>query len=79
MIQDNEITESLEIENKTIWSHCNNISDVKFVIDWGMWYEIKFKKLFSKTIICDKNLISQPTIEEFENHFKDKIIVKTHG
>ncbi len=50
--------------------------DVKKIIDLGDSYYIKF--YFPKLIIfvCQKDLITQGTIEEFEEMFADKIIVK---
>ena len=53
------------------------ISQVKSVIDYGGEYYIKFN--FTRNVpvcICQKDLITQGTIEEFEELFKDKIIRK---
>ena len=51
--------------------------DVKKVIDCGEWYHIVFyfphKNVY---FICQKDLIKEGTIEEFEEIFKDKIVRK---
>lgn len=52
------------------------ISKIKKIIDSGDWYYITFKGDFTESIICQKNLIIEGTIEEFEELFKDKIIRK---
>lgn len=54
-----------------------NINDVKIVKDFGDWYHILF--YFGsrcENFICQKNLLSQGTISEFEKLFKGKIIKK---
>lgn len=50
------------------------LSDVKMVIDFGAYYEIRFPlgKLSDK-FICQKDLIKDGTIHEFEALFVDKI------
>ena len=52
------------------------ISKIKRIEDQGDWYYITFKGDFTENIICQKNLITQGTIEEFEEIFKDKIVRK---
>ncbi|MFQ6749888.1 MAG: hypothetical protein ACLRFR_03525 [Clostridia bacterium] len=49
---------------------------VKQVIDMGEWYNIAFKYDSSAMITCQKNLIVEGTIEDFEKLFADKIIRK---
>ena len=50
------------------------ISKVKKVIDMGEWYYIIFKfGDISNSWICQKDLITQGTIEDFEKIFEGKI------
>ena len=52
-----------------------SIDRVKSVIDYGEWYKIIFRfPNKSQRFICQKDLITQGTIEDFENRFADKII-----
>ena len=52
-----------------------SIDRVKSVIDYGEWYKIEFRLPGnSQRFICQKDLITQGTIEDFENLFADKII-----
>ena len=56
---------------------CKSLSGVKSVFDMGTYYYIKFSTIKNTPIfICQKDLIVQGTIEEFEELFKDKIIRK---
>ncbi|MDE6201764.1 MAG: hypothetical protein K2M47_07840 [Clostridiales bacterium] len=51
--------------------------DVKKVIDYGEWYHMVF--YFPHKIVyyvCQKDLITEGTIEEFEEYFKDKLVRK---
>ena len=51
-----------------------SINDVKKVIDMGEFYDIVFYSPNQWTnCICQKDLIIEGTIEEFEEMFKDKI------
>ena len=51
-----------------------NTSDVKTIIDYGDCYVFHFATLpFVFSFVCQKNLITKGTIEDFENFFKDKI------
>ncbi|MBR2876532.1 MAG: hypothetical protein IKC01_05295 [Clostridia bacterium] len=53
----------------------NYISRVKAVYDYGEFYEIKFPAIYFTTIcICQKDLLSKGSIEEFENIFSGKIV-----
>lgn len=52
-----------------------SIDRVKSVIDYGEWYKFEFSLPGnSQRFICQKDLITQGTIEDFENLFADKII-----
>ena len=54
-----------------------DISDVKVVVDWGEWYDIIFYFPYKSVgFICQKDLIVEGTIEEFEKLFEDKIVRK---
>ena len=70
----------LDLEEGTIVNECEKnerfhmISSVKKVLDYGEWYHVKF--YFSDRdlyFVCQKNLITQGTLEEFEKLFEDKI------
>lgn len=54
-----------------------NINDVKNVIDMGGWYVINFyfpeKNLF---FLCEKDLILEGSLKEFEDLFSDKLVKK---
>ena len=55
----------------------NSFEDIKEIIDWNSFYEIKF--YFPNQFglcFCQKDLIVEGTIEEFEELFKDKIVRK---
>lgn len=54
-----------------------NLEDVKQVNDFGEWYSLVFHvgKL-SNSFICQKDLLSAGTIEEFEKIFANKIVCK---
>lgn len=51
-----------------------DLSRVKKVIDYGDWYQIFFYFGYrSQKFICQKDLIVEGTIEDFEKLFRDKI------
>ena len=53
----------------------NPISKVKAVNDYGEFYEVVFPSIYITAIyVCQKNLISKGSIEEFEAVFSDKIV-----
>lgn len=57
------------------FSETRLITQVKQVIDYGEWYKITFYfPNKSQRFICQKNLITQGSIEEFENLFEGLII-----
>lgn len=54
-----------------------SIKDVKKVIDMGEWYQICFYFPHKTSrFICEKNLIIEGSLVEFENLFQSKIIRK---
>lgn len=74
-IEENNIKEILVHSNYT--QNVYAISKVKKVYDYGRYYYISFYRWdLSKGIVCQRNLISNGTIEDFEKIFKDKIIRK---
>lgn len=51
-----------------------NITQVKAVRDYGKFYHIVFPEIYIDAVfVCQKNLLSKGTIEEFEFLFKDKL------
>lgn len=58
-------------------THKFKIKSVKKVIDYGEFYFIAFSKFLAvEDIVCQKNLLTKGTLEEFEALFEDKIIRK---
>lgn len=54
-----------------------NLDDVKKVIDFGEWYQVIFYFPYKDLrFVCQKDLIKEGTIEEFENLFEGKIVRK---
>ena len=59
------------------WEDYRNMENVKCVLDYGNWYFITFNYPHkSRTFICQKDLIKEGTIEEFESLFSGRIIKK---
>ncbi len=52
-----------------------SLDDVLEVIDMGTWYKFKFNLKVNVFTICQKDLIVEGTLEEFEEIFKDKLVV----
>lgn len=52
------------------------IFKIKKVIDEKEWYYLKFSYLKLDGLICQKSLITEGTIKEFEKLFESKIIRK---
>ena len=51
------------------------LSHVKKVVDMGDWYQIVFRFPYKNgRFVCQKNLIKQGSIPEFETKFKDVLI-----
>lgn len=80
----NDIPLCIEIvKGKTIKSKCrkktyvHSIQEVRKVIDYGNFYSIRINKQFEHGhFLCQKDLLTKGSIEEFEKIFKGKIIRK---
>lgn len=59
--------------NKSEYS--DKISDIEKIYDYGIFYHIKFKRVPDSYYILQKDLITQGTIDKFEECFKDKILI----
>ncbi len=56
------------------YKECRKISDVKRVRDYGEFYELVFPlSKMSEKFICQKNLLTKGTLEEFKRLFRGKI------
>ena len=67
----------VKTEKGKIIKYGNSIEYVKNVIDYGDWYHITFYVPHRNPFfICQKDLISEGTIEEFEELFADKLVRK---
>lgn len=54
-----------------------SIKSVKKVVDYGDFYYIQFPFLhLTNEVICQKELLTQGSMEEFEELFKDKLIYR---
>lgn len=55
-----------------------SLSKVEYIYDCGDWYVFKFSEgpNFPPRFVCQKNLIVEGTIEEFEKMFEGKIVRK---
>ena len=51
------------------------ISDIEKIYDYGNFYHIKFKGVPDSYYVLQKDLITQGTIDNFVDCFKDKICV----
>ncbi len=72
MIEQNDISaEGIQrIEKK-------DLKNIKKVVDMGDWYKIYFYFPHKSNIfLCQKDLLVEGTLEEFENLFEDKLIRK---
>lgn len=59
------------------YSQVQDMMDVKQVLDMGDWYYITFYFPHkSRSFVCQKDLIIEGTIEEFEALFEDKLVRK---
>ncbi|MBQ2793112.1 MAG: hypothetical protein IJF05_00255 [Clostridia bacterium] len=71
-------TVKITIESKElVYEHENlynsyNISDVEDVIEYSEFYHILFNN-FNKNFVCQKDLLTKGTIEDFEALFEEKI------
>ncbi len=60
------------VSDKTTIS--KNIAQIKVIRDCGEFYHIVFPRIYIDAVfVCQKNLLSKGTIEEFELLFRDKI------
>lgn len=51
------------------------VDDVEYVYDYGAFYDLTFPfGKYSEKFICQKDLLSKGSIEEFEDLFYDKLI-----
>ncbi len=73
-ITEDEIADELCFDNETTWRR-RKMSELKKVLDCGDVYYIFFKDSDMATaLICQKNLIINGSIEEFEQIFAGRII-----
>ena len=70
----------IDLEENMVVHQCekmerfHGLDSVQTVFDYGKWYHFKFDYTNRDMyFVCQKDLISQGTIEEFEELFKDKI------
>ena len=70
------ITLEIDYLDINIEAKIKKLTDINKIIDYGECYFISFKKNFTGSIICQKNLIVKGTLEDFENLFKGKIVRK---
>ena len=73
----------IDLEEGTIVHECEKterfhmLTSVKQVIDYGEWYYFKFNyEDRDPYFVCQKSLLTQGTLEEFESLFADKLIKK---
>ena len=57
-----------------------DINKIKQVVDYGEFYYVVFYMgmLFVIGAMCQKNLLTKGTLEEFEAKFVDKLVRKTN-
>lgn len=75
-IVDNQISSATQCENKVCKSLVKKVNNIKVIVDYGDWYYIRFKFDITASVVCQKSLIVEGTIEDFEKLFADKIIRK---
>ncbi len=54
---------------------CTSIEHIVQVVDMGSWYRLIFDFKINNLFICQKDLLVEGTLEEFEEIFKDKLVV----
>ena len=54
---------------------CTSIERIVQVVDMGSWYRLIFDFKINNLFICQKDLLVEGTLEEFEEIFKDKLAV----
>ena len=66
-----------ELENEGEgWSNVRKIEDVDKVWDYGDWYYITFTFPKNRSFICQKDLLKEGTLDEFERIFDSTIVKK---
>ena len=65
----------IKTKNKNL-TGCIPIDEVLEVIDMGTWYRFKYNTKINILAVCQKNLIVEGTLEEFEELFADKLVRK---
>ena len=72
---DNEYIVSVLVNGSEVYKL---ISDIKCVNDYGEFYELVFPRSagISDKFICQKNLLTKGTLEEFEALFEGKVVRK---
>ena len=77
------IPHRITIENGQLMSSSDKfevsttMSKVKKVIDFGDWYHIQLSyPLWSSKFVCEKSLLTDGTLEEFESIFSSKLVKK---
>ena len=63
------------IGEKQYQEYSTSIEKVVEVIDMGSWFRIKLDFKINMFLICQKDLLVEGTMEEFEEIFKDKLVV----
>ena len=53
---------------------CYGVNEILEIIDMGTWYRLKFNLKLNPNIVCQKDLLVEGTLEEFEEIFKDKLV-----
>ena len=83
LTKNDQLPHIIEIENGEIYAEMSNgaatrnYDDIKKIVDYGEFYDIIF--YFPNKVlncICQKDLIKEGTIEDFEELFKDYIVRK---
>lgn len=76
---DGTFPEKVYVENGKITAESEHfysevsLDDVYKVVDYGEWYHVLFLEEMDKRFVCQKDLIKQGTLEEFEALFEDKL------
>ena len=76
--------DEIDIDDMFLTGYCakydykrmNYLSDVLEVTDMGTWYKISLNLKYNSFFACQKDLIVEGTIEEFEELFADKLVRK---
>ena len=73
-IKSQTITKQIESINKKPYTI--EFSKIKHIYDYGEWYYIVFKGDITNYIVCQKSLLIEGDIKEFEKIFKNQIQIK---